>query len=332
MTYFNPDDHQPNPDRSSPDSSQPSEAGASIPAASQTRAGEAANLGGIAVRQSSPSPTDSYLPPDLRISWSWAHLITFLVFGFASLLAIQAILAVYLASGHHWTREQTEEALIADPNFIVGSNVLWFAMLLLFLYITLSVLRELPFWRSLGWRKFHPPKLGASHHAWLYLLGGCLLSLFVAAASSTVKDTGHIPIQELFNSRNGAMLLMAMAVLIAPLIEETVFRGYLYPLFANKFARLANRLGAEPALAVRRGMIASIVVTGTLFGLLHGAQLGWTWGLVSLLIVVGIVFTFARARAGTVLASFLLHLGYNGTIAITSVIATHGFREMPRLH
>src|SRR5581483_11848290 len=82
--------------------------------------------------------------------------------------------------------------------------------------------------------------------------------LAVAAASSTVKDTGHIPIQELFNSRNGAMLLMAMAVLIAPLIEETVFRGYLYPLFANKFARLANRLGAEPALAVRRGMIASI--------------------------------------------------------------------------
>jgi len=29
---------------------------------------------------------------------------------------------------------------------------------------------------------------------------------------------------------------MGMAVLIAPLVEETVFRGYLYPLFAKNLA------------------------------------------------------------------------------------------------
>ncbi|HKT47486.1 MAG TPA: CPBP family glutamic-type intramembrane protease [Candidatus Acidoferrales bacterium] len=276
-----------------------------------------------------PAPTDPYLPEDLRISWSWAHLIVFLFFGFVSLLAIQAVFAAYLASGHHWTRAQLEQALIADPDFIVGSNVLWFLFLLLFLYVTVGVLRGLPFWHSLGWRKFRQPKIGESNRPWLYLGGGCLLSLCVAAASSTVKSTGHIPIQDLFKSRNGALLLMAMAVLVAPVIEETVFRGYLYPLFANKFARVANRFGVDPAKAVRWGITGSIGVTGTLFGLLHGAQLGWTWGFVSLLIVVGIVFTLARARTGTVLASYLLHLGYNGTIAVTTIIATHGFREMP---
>src|SRR5256885_11340866 len=37
------------------------------------------------------------------------------------------------------------------------------------------------------------------------------------------------PYTTLFRSRSGAMLLMAMAVLVAPLVEETVFRGYLYP-------------------------------------------------------------------------------------------------------
>jgi hypothetical protein len=66
-----------------------------------------------------------------------------------------------------------------------------------------------------------------------------------------------------------------------------------------------------------------------LFGLMHGAQLGWSWGIVGLLIVVGIIFTSARAQTGTVLASFLLHLGYNSMIAVTTIVGTHGFTRIP---
>jgi len=76
----------------------------------------------------------------------------------------------------------------------------------------------------------------------MYFFSGCGLAIFVAVASSRVKDVDHIPIQELFKSRSGAMLLLAMAVLVAPLVEETVFRGYLYPLFASKFSGLAKKL------------------------------------------------------------------------------------------
>jgi len=125
------------------------------------------------------------------------------------------------------------------------------------------------------------------------------------------------------------MLLMGMAVLIAPVVEETVFRGYLYPLFASTYSRIAMGLGADPASAVRTGTAVGIVVTGTLFGFLHGAQLGWTWTLVAMLSTVGIIFTFARARAGTVLASFLLHLGYNSMIAFSAIVSTRGFTQMP---
>jgi hypothetical protein len=106
-----------------------------------------------------------------------------------------------------------------------------------------------------------------------------------------------------------------MAVFVAPLVEETVFRGYLYPLFAKSF-----------------GVGVSIVLTGVLFGLMHGTQLGWSWGIVLLLVLVGMIFTFARAAAGTVVASFLLHLGYNSMIAVTTIISTHGFTRMPPLH
>ena len=108
------------------------------------------------------------------------------------------------------------------------------------------------------------------------------------------------------------MMFVAMAVFVAPLVEETLFRGYLYPLFARSF-------GVAPA----------IVVTGVLFGLMHGAQLGWTWGLVATLTLVGIVFTLVRARTGTVFASFLMHLGYNLLISLATGLSTHWFTKMP---
>ncbi|PYU58644.1 MAG: hypothetical protein DMG55_15995 [Acidobacteria bacterium] len=91
----------------------------------------------------------------------------------------------------------------------------------------------------------------------------------------------------------------------------------------------ANNAGADPLRATRFGTLVGIFITGILFGLMHGAQLGWTWGLVSLLTLVGVIFTFARAWTGTVLASFLLHLGYNSMIAVTSIIATRGFTHLP---
>ena len=37
----------------------------------------------------------------------------------------------------------------------------------------------------------------------------------------------------------------------------------------------------------------------------------------------------ARAQTGTVLASFLLHLGYNSMIALATIIGTHGFTKIP---
>jgi len=289
-------------------------------------------LGGdpISFAAASPAPgLSSFLPEDLRISWSWPHLIVFLAFGFGSLLIVQLGAILLLTANKHLTQKQLQQMIESKPQFLVGTNVLWYALLFLFLYMTLAVLRGLPFWRSLGWKKLSTDPLIGKGSPWMYFVSGCGLAIFVAVASSRVKEVDHVPIQELFKSRTGAMLLMAMAVFVAPLVEETVFRGYLYPLFASKFSGLAQNAGAAPLGAVRFGTFVGIFMTGILFGLMHGAQLGWTWGLVALLTLVGVIFTFARAWTGTVLASFLLHLGYNSMIAITSIVATKGFTHMP---
>jgi len=260
-----------------------------------------------------PAPqANSSLPEDLRISWSWLHLLVFVVFGVASQIAIGIVLIAYFSADRHLTQKQLKQLFESDPRLIVGTNVLWFALIFLFLYVTLSVLRGLPFWRTLGWKRLNASPAAGKGRSWMYFFSGCGLAIFVAIASSRVKNVEHVPIQELFKSRTGAMLLMAMAVFVAPLVEETIFRGYLYPLFAKSL-----------------GVLPGILITGLLFGLMHGAQLGWSWGLVALLTLVGVIFTFVRARTGTVVASFLLHLGYNSMIAFTSIIATKGFTQMP---
>jgi membrane protease YdiL (CAAX protease family) len=322
------DDNPPNPPELFRDPQSPAAELAESPSAEPALpplAGDPISYAAVA----RPSQFSSYLPEDLRITWSWAHLLVFLSFSFGSLLFVQIGALLVLSANRHLSQKQLQHLIESKPQFLVGTNVLWYALLFLFLYMTLAVLRGLPFWRSLGWKKLRADPILGKGNAWMYFFSGCGLAIFVAIAGSRVKNTEHVPIQELFKSRTGAMLLLAMAVLVAPLVEETIFRGYLYPLFASKFSGLAQVFGADSARALRFGTALGIIVTGILFGLMHGAQLGWTWELVVLLSLVGVIFTFARAWTGTVLASFLLHLGYNSMIAITSILATRGFTHMP---
>ena len=255
-------------------------------------------------------------PDDLQISWSWPHLILFLLYSFVSLIFIQGALAIYyLPKQHGLTQKQLEQFLVSKPQFAIGSMLLWYAAIFFFLYVTLSILRGHPFWRTLGWRKILPRAGELPRNPLVYVLTGCGLSLFVAILTSRLKPPENLPVEELFKYRQTALLFMAMAVFVAPLVEETLFRGYLYPLFARSF-----------------GIAPGILITGTLFGLMHGYQLGWTWSLVAVLILVGVIFTLVRARTGSVFASYLMHLGYNSLIAVAALLGTKGFSELPKPH
>jgi membrane protease YdiL (CAAX protease family) len=274
----------------------------------------------ISFAATAPSPVPSYkplLPEDLRISWSWLHFAVFLSFIVVSFFIVQLSFAVYYAAplSHLSNKKDFERFALSKPGFAVGSMVLLYALVLLFLYVSLSVLPGLPFWRTLGWRRITRPNGGRPRSPWLFFFAGCGLSFAVLVATYKLQPPEDVPIEELFRYKNTAMLFMAMAVLVAPLVEETVFRGYLYPLFAKSF-----------------GVANSVILTGVLFGLMHGAQLGWTWSLVFVLIAVGVIFTFVRARTGSVFASFLLHLGYNSMIALITVLGTEGFTKMTPTH
>jgi membrane protease YdiL (CAAX protease family) len=271
---------------------------------------------GLATEQvPSPVPAPRTYPEDLAISWSWPHFILFIFFGFISLVTVQGLMVVHYAPHRRLSSTELEKYLLSNPKFAIGSMLIWYALLFFFLYITLSVLRGHSFWECLGWRKIKGRGGEAPRNPLVYFISGCGLSLLVAIFSAQMKTSENIPMEELFKYRQTALLFMAMAVLVAPLVEETLFRGYLYPLFARSF-----------------GIGPGIVLTGVLFGLMHGAQLGWTWSLVSTLILVGIIFTIVRARTGSVFASYLMHLGYNSLISFFAILGTHGFTKLPVHH
>ncbi len=147
------------------------------------------------------------------------------------------------------------------PQFLFGSNLIWYGLIFLFLYVTLSVLRDLSFWNTLGWRSLKPDNTGHTRSPWVYFsadAGWRFLWRWLVRRYTPRKYADPRVAEE----RQSALLLMCMAVVVAPLVEETVFRGYLYPLFAKSF-----------------GIVPTVMVTGTLFGLMHGSQLGWSWGI-----------------------------------------------------
>ncbi len=254
-------------------------------------------------------------PPDLQISWSWLHLVVFLFFILISLLTVQTIFLTAYAPHQKMTTEQLEQYMLSKPQVAIGSTVVIYALLLFFLYVTLALLRGQPFWSTLGWRKILPKSDGQPRHPLIYFFVGCGLSLLVFALTSVIQTPENTPIEEVFKYKQTAVLFVATAVLIAPLAEETIFRGYLYPMFARWF-----------------GIVPSIVITGVLFGLMHGPQLGGAKSLIAIMSLVGIIFTAVRARTGSVFASFLMHLGYNSLIGVSLALATHGFTQVPTHH
>ncbi|HMI51483.1 MAG TPA: CPBP family intramembrane glutamic endopeptidase [Candidatus Saccharimonadales bacterium] len=284
----------------------------------------ATGLSGDRVRVSDiPYAQRPDVPEDLRITWSWVHLIFLVIFSVLALVVVQTILSIHYAPHEQLSAKELQQFLLGLPQFVVITTVALFGAVFLFFYVTLSVLPGQPFWATLGWRKLRPPGAPFFARAWIFVVLGAILSLFVTLVGSQVHTPEDMPVEALMKTRTGFILMMGMAVAVAPLVEETLFRGYLYPLLVRLVSSSAVRFGAAPASATRAGIAISIVTTGVLFGLLHGGQLSWTWGIVSLLIFVGITFTYVRARTGTVVASFLMHLGYNSLIAILSLFQMH---------
>jgi membrane protease YdiL (CAAX protease family) len=197
-----------------------------------------------------------------------------------------------------------------SPSVLVISQALWSGVALVYLFTVVRLRSAEPFWRTIGWRALPGASDARGAIAMRFAAGGAALALAVSVLGRFSGENGELPIEKLFDSRLSVVMLMGLGILVAPLVEETIFRGFLYPLIARQF-----------------GVPVGIVVTGTVFGLMHAAQLWGGWMQIALLVGVGMVLTWVRARTGTVAATYFVHLGYNSLLFLGFVIATGGLRH-----
>jgi len=259
-----------------------------------------------------PARPAKLVPEDLRAPWGWLDLLLFLGITVLATFALGIVLVVALSAlGRNLMELRTSPRVGGIAGIVY--EVALFALVLGCIALYLRLRYGTPFWRTVGWR---PLEAGRYPEALVYasfIGGGFLLAFVVQLLSAYFGTNAKLPMEALFRDRLVALLLLLMAVLVAPVVEETFFRGLLYPVVARSFGRGVG-----------------IVVTGTLFGLMHAAQLWGGWTQIALLVAVGIILTYARAVKRTVLASFLLHFSYNLAISLAFLIFSHGLRVLPK--
>lgn len=158
-----------------------------------------------------------------------------------------------------------------------------------------------PFLAAVRWNV--PPRPLA---LWALALGAGLGFMVVVLESLLQRwIPKSLPIDEYFRKPSFAYAMAAFAILIAPVVEELFFRGFLFP-----------------ALARPLGTVLAVGLTGGLFALLHGAQLAFAWVPLLLLFIVGVVLTVARARTKSVATTVLMHMSYNTMIFVITGIAS----------
>ncbi|HKF20037.1 MAG TPA: CPBP family intramembrane glutamic endopeptidase [Candidatus Angelobacter sp.] len=188
---------------------------------------------------------------------------------------------------------------------------------------TASYILTVGFMVLLVWARYRTPflkavrwNMPATKLVWAPLLGGSALALVSALLNFLLRRwiPDNLPITDLFKAPFAAYALAAFGILVAPLVEELFFRGFLYP-----------------ALARWTGSALSIFITAGLFALLHGDQLALAWAPLLIVFVVGSVLTVVRARTNSVATCVLIHMGYNFTLFTMLFFATDHFHHMEKM-
>jgi membrane protease YdiL (CAAX protease family) len=229
------------------------------------------------------------------------------VFAFFVFGGIGAGIFMYTHHLHGPSTRAMEDVLTKNAFFIVSTQLVTYLAIVAFMAFLVWARHRTSLSRAIQWNR--PGRRLAIN------------ALLAGAALAVVSDIGEVvfhrwipdslPITEYFKDRPSALLLASFAILVAPFMEELLFRGFLYP-----------------ALARWTGPFISIVATASAFALLHGAQLGYSWAPLLLIFIVGVALTVTRVVTRSVATGVIVHMTYNFVLLLQTYIVTHGFRQM----
>ena len=209
--------------------------------------------------------------------------------GFAEVLLIGALFlpavlagayAVQTASAYfHVDNKKGLPLLIAE---FIGYAIVFLALRILF------ARHEKPLFKSLAWipGPFKPVHLFG---AGLFLFFGIVLLSAILRSPNT-----ETPFEKLLDDPLSRVAIALFGVMLAPIIEELLFRGFLQPVMVDSL-----------------GVFPGILVTSLLFGSLHLAQNAFIWQSGLVITFVGFALGVVRHVSGSTRASAITHFSYN---------------------
>jgi uncharacterized protein len=227
----------------------------------------------------------------------------------AAFLLIGTIAAVIFMATHHGQPLDPKQ-LSTNVFFILPLEFASYAVIFGFMALLVGVRHHAPLFQAIHWNM---PSRRNAMFAFLIGVGATFISEIGEFALNRWIPKS-LPMTELFKDRSSTFLIAGFAVLVAPFMEEMLFRGFLYP-----------------ALARWTGAIFSVIVTASLFTLVHASQLGNSWAALVPIFFIGMVLTITRAVTKSVATGVLIHTTYNFVLMAQFFIATHGFTQMQGL-
>lgn len=274
-----------------------------------------------------PNTSSDYTPRRIP---HLGHAIVFVSFAFLLLLFVQAVI---MGFAHPVLDAHKAVTAVVHPKLIVGSEMLAEGISLIAAFFFFPLLWHRSYSDGLQWN------FAAARRNALKLIGiGLVLGWTVQAISSLIPMPKSIPMDNFFHTPSDVWLVTAFGTLLAPIFEETCFRGFLLPAFAIAYDWLslprtpvARQRWQTTTDLTKTGLFFSAIVTSIFFALLHAEQLAHAWGALIVLFCVSLVLTLIRVRTQSVACSALVHACYNLSVFIALFIATGGYRHLDRI-
>jgi hypothetical protein len=221
-------------------------------------------------------------PP--RATWTLGDIAKALAF--PAFLFFASLLVVVTGGGDTSEEDYTEGELIV----LLGFGVV-FELFMLFMVWWFTVRKYRLSWGELGVRR---PQRGGFWLGGGLLLGGLAItfsySLLLQIAGAEVES--DLP-EGIYDNAGPIVILVLTAVILAPVVEELFFRGFIFGGFRKAW-----------------GTVAAAVGSGLIFGLMHLGNPG-TLYIVPPIAAIGALFAWGYIYSGSLLPSMIAHLLFN---------------------
>lgn len=262
------------------------------------------SLTGFPSQPPAPRAIDPDDPPwgVLTAAFAWAASIAVLL-GVPVLASVVFLVVRYAVShGAPLTRQVVEDPqlILASIVAIIPAHLLTVALV----WVLVTGFGRRPFWPTLGWGFTRNFGFAASAGlAVLLLMLGGVISYYLGGTETDVD--------QIINSSTAARFTTAfLAVATAPVAEELIYRGVLYP-------ALQRALGVGWAVAAVSALFAGV----------HAWQYRNNFGAILTISILSLSLTTVRARTGRLLPCVVMHTVFNG---IQSVLLVYQyFRPEP---